>query len=362
MKLLVLKIGARIAKTGTSGGSGEAVSIIDMLSPDNEVTCYTKILKNDIPIDNVKMLDIEENYENLNYDALVIINGHCNFFGGAENRLDMLNYHIINNFKNKIFYIYCDVNLSLKQIWKSVEVKPWAHKYKKENVYITREDIIYICQAYDLKSSKELVEKNGIKIKEYFHYPLYKFPLMYDREKIGEHQVDLIYGGTFRSGKREKKLVKYYFGYQDLDVEIFGKIKLDDFKPKLIEGLKPPKFTNAVNYYEFKKKMSTGLATCIIGDNWYEGKHLTQRIYEGILGNSIIFIDKDLDPYQMVFKNQELKNHCYVNSRQEVEDRIKDIKKNNSYLQIVDAQFNDTIIDKRKFCSDFSKLIYENLL
>ena len=42
--------------------------------------------------------------------------------------------------------------------------------------------------------------------------------------------VDLIYGGSFRGGKREKKLIDYYFLQNNLNVELYGTIRLDQFK------------------------------------------------------------------------------------------------------------------------------------
>ena len=97
MNILVIKLGARIVKSGSSGGSIEAVSIIEMIKQNNNVTCYTKILDKDEKINNIEILQIEENYQNIdNFDNLLVINGNVNFFGGAESRLDLLNYHIVH--------------------------------------------------------------------------------------------------------------------------------------------------------------------------------------------------------------------------------------------------------------------------
>jgi hypothetical protein len=253
MKILVLKIGARIVKSGSSGGSIEAISIIEMIKNQNQVTCYTKILPKDEKVQGVEFLQIEENYQNLDYDVLLIINGNVNFFGGAENKLDLLNYTIINNFKGKIFYVLCDPNLTLKQIWKSVEKKEWGHKYKKEDLFISRKDINYISQPYHIQEVWDLIKKTEIEIKDVVHYPLYKFTLMNKRlEYNNQKTMDILYGGTFRSGRREAKMIKFLFDYpSSVNINLIGNIKVENFNQKKIAGLNTPNILKPLNYFDF---------------------------------------------------------------------------------------------------------------
>ena len=105
MKVCVVKIGGRIANNG-GVGSGEALSLIKILNKaDIEVDVYTKKLekepKNLFPLTEV--YNVEE-YENKNYDYLIIINGTPNFFGGLEDKTILETYKIIQNFEGKIFY------------------------------------------------------------------------------------------------------------------------------------------------------------------------------------------------------------------------------------------------------------------
>ena len=98
MKIAVVKLGARVSYSsqGTSGGTGEAISIINMLKSHADVTVFTKILKKDKNPDDVTFVDIEDDCNTANFDALVVINGSVNFFGGAEDWHQIMNYKIIN--------------------------------------------------------------------------------------------------------------------------------------------------------------------------------------------------------------------------------------------------------------------------
>ena len=121
-KIAVIKLGSRIAlsSSGTSGGTGEVLSVIKILNTAGyHVDAYTKVLsKDDKPID-FDIIDIETHYKDLlekDYKSLIVLNGNVNYFGGVDDPSQTLNYYIINHFKGKVFYILCDCNLMLKQI------------------------------------------------------------------------------------------------------------------------------------------------------------------------------------------------------------------------------------------------------
>jgi hypothetical protein len=370
MKVAVLKLGARVAygANDTSGGNGEARSCIKMLNDGGaDVHIYTKILKKDVIPEDLNFHQIANEYDGVNkqdYDALVVINGAVNFFGGISDPEQILNYHIINHFKGPVFYIYFDPNLSLKQIWPSIEKKEWAGDWKKEDILITRNDIRLICQVHNTAKAKEVNEKAGITFKDVQHYPLYKFPMLnprFTQQALFDNQVDISYGGTFRSGKREKKLVQFYFGYpEDISVEVFGKIKLDDFDAKKIEGLRPPLFTGAVAYDKMIPKMAEAKSHIVIGDMQYpEFEMINQRTYEAIQANCITFIDSDFDRKCRVYaNNRELGDLLYVSSRSEVLDRLNILKNDTEAMkQIADEQVQCINFDGREYCEDFVALI-----
>jgi hypothetical protein len=368
MKVAVLKLGARLVfgdKIGTSGGTGEAVSLIEMLIKGGvEVECYTKVLASD-PKGPCLIHNIEDTHDvvnNMGYDALVVVNGTVNFFGGAEDRAQILNYKMINEFKGPVVYLYCDPNLPLKQIWSSIEKKPWASNWKQSEIEVTR-DIHVISQSYNLDKNKAIFESNGYGVASIKQYPFQMFPMM--RNKVDEpmfgRSVDISYGGTFRSGRREKKLIDFYFGYPpELKVEVFGKIKLDDFNPKKIEGLVAPKFTGPVDYSKMIDKMSDAKYHIAIGDNMYpDFEMISQRVYEAIMAGCLVFIDKDFDKNKRVFGNNKiLSDFLYVSDRKEVYERIKELDDGTlntmRTLQHLTVGFNE-----KEYCDGFVKLIEE---
>jgi len=373
MKVAVIKLGSRIAisSRGTSGGTGEALSIIKMLTNAKvDVDVYTEILSKDEINDlDFNIYNIEDTYKDINnkdYNALIVLNGNVNYFGGVDSPSQTLNYYIINNFKGKIFYILCDCNLLLKQVWKSIENKDWVNNYKKDDINITRNDIIYISQPRDISKLKNKLSKLDIIIDDIIHYPFEKFPLVTSEylQINPKYEYDISYGGTFRGGKREKDMVKFYFDYpEDIKVEMFGKITESNFNKDLIKDLRLPIFNKAVPYNEFNNKMSNSLATIIIGDPLYKQlDDLAQRIYESILVGNIVFIDSSYDYNKRVFKNEELIKFNYVSNKEEVIDRIRLLKENEELRNhIIELQRQDTEIDINKYCNDFVNIIKEKI-
>lgn len=373
MKVAVIKLGSRISYSavGTSGANGEAVSIIQMLYHGGcDVVAFTKILQTDTCPSHITWRNIEDEFTNhSDCDVLVIINGNVNFFGGAEDRPGLLGYHIINNFKGPVFYVYCDPNLVLNQIWSVVKKKPWGQKYRQIDIEITR-DIAYLSQPWDTLEVSKLLKTPA---KSVIHYPFEKFPCMgrqiprYENAfhdpntKIGTgHNYDLSYGGTFRGGRREKKMIKFYFGHPEtISIEMFGKIKSSDFDPELIKDLSQPKFNGVVRYDEFTHKMNSSLSTCVIGDPKYEKLNdVPQRVYECIWSNVVTFIDADMDKARRVYGKSELSDFLYVNSREQLSERIAILKTMPEFHKhILEEQIRSVNWDMAKYATGLVDLI-----
>ena len=366
MKLAVIKLGSRvsISSVGTSGGTGETLSIIKILTTAGaQVDVYTKVLDSDEKPTEFNVYNIEDEYKNVNerdYDALLILNGNVNYFGGVDSPSQTLNYYIINKFNKSVYYLMCDCNLFLKQIWPSIEKKSWASLYNKEDIEITRDDIIYITQA---KYTRGVLEKarEYVKIKDAKYFSFEKFPLLTLKElEFNENPTyDLLYGGTFRSGRREEDMIKFYFGLSDkYNVEMFGNIELDNFKQDKIRGLNPPKFGESVAYDKYSDKMIQSRATVIIGDKIYKKlDDLAQRIYESIMIGNVLLIDLSYDYSRRVFTNPELRKFCYINNRRDVEDRLEKLKDNDFRRHIIELQREDTRLDAQSYCNNLIQLI-----
>jgi len=365
MKVCVIKIGARISldSKSTSGGTGEALSIIKILTEAGiDVDVYTKVLKNDPVSTEFITYDILTQYNqinNRNYDALICVNGNINFFGGQDSPSDTLCYHVINNFSGKVFYVLCDPNILLKDPWDSICKKEWCGNYNEKDIRITRNDIIYISQPRNVKLLKShIIKKTKIDIADVIHFPFEKFVYltMKDESPVLNYDYDLIYGGTFRTGKREEDMIKFYFGYpDDIKVQMFGKIKESDFK-KNKSNLSLPNFDKAVPYNEFNKKMRTGLSTVIIGDPLYkELDDIAQRTYESVLAGNIVFIDKTYDKKKIVFDNEFLHDFSYVSSRKDVIDRLRKIKDSSNREKLIEK-----VVKLQKDSVKFNKNEYVN--
>ncbi len=375
MKIAVIKLGARISfsSQGSSGGTGEALSIIKMLEQGGaDVHIFTKILDKDVLPETFKWHDMREDVSALkraiaHVDALLIINGTVQFYGGAEDREQLLNYILINEFSGPVYYIFCDPELTLKQVWSAVEGKPWASNWSEQMLNIERTDIRYVAQPYDVQKVLAELKKNEVKPSSIVHFPLEQFPCLNDRLPFNESPtVDLSYGGTMRGGRRIAKMLKFYFGHpSDISVEMFGKIDAEDFTKHKKYGsqatiLRNPTFTGPVRYDEMLPKMNKSMAHCVIGDPWYEEiNDIPQRLYESIMSQVVTFADYDMDTKRRVYgADKELADFLYVKTREELSEKIQLLKSDvDTRKEIIAAQFAAVGFDTKKYCESFVNLL-----
>jgi len=374
MRIAVLKLGARISvnNRSTSGGTGEALNIINILVKSGiKVDVFTKVLDKDIKPKEFQIIDIVKNeYKILKlvksnyYDSLVVINGNVNFFGGTEDVYQILNYKIIQNFSKTVFYFLCDPNLLFKQIWPSIQKKEWASNWDESDININKHDIIYVTQCKNTTGVTQLTQegKNIISGWTSFYFPFQKFPLLTFKKKEfnSNPEYDISYGGTFRSGKRQDDMIKFYFDYpEDIKVHLFGNIKSSHFNKSKIAELNLPTFGKPVKYSEFSNEMSKSRFHILIGDKLYKKlDDVAQRAYESIQIGNILLIDSSYDFNKRIFSHPKLKAFSYVNDRKDVIKRIRWIKKNPDQIEkIIDLQRRDTKIDKLEYCLNLRDLI-----
>jgi len=352
LRSAVIKIGGRLAvnSRSTSGGTNEVIEIFKRFTKYGiKADLYTEVLPSDDIIPEINIINLDEeslkNINRKNYDLLFVFNGNANFFGGAEDPLSILNYMVINNFDGKVLYCLTDLNLILKQIHKAVAGKEWGSKYDPAALEIKRDDIYLISQAAKNDEIHKIFIKNGINLKKenIYHFPWEMFPAFsIDDYNKPDRSIDIIYGGTFRSGKRENDLIKYYFGYpDDISVELFGNIKLEQFKRKEAMTLRPPRFSKKLPYKEYIEKTASGLASVIIADPLYKRSSMrTTRFFECIRAGNIIFVDKEYyDNTEFFFNNNELlKEMCVVSNRDDVIDKVRyfrnNVKSRNKFIEI----------------------------
>lgn len=362
MKVAVLKLGSRISfnANDTSGGNGEARSIIKMLHQGGaSVDIYTKILKKDTLLPEYTWHNLSTiPHVSAKADALIVLNGSVNFFGGAEDPEQLLNYALINDFEGPVFYILCDPELTFKQVWPSVSKKPWGSAWEESMLNVVRKDIVYIAQPVSVDKVLGTLKTNAIIPSDIVHFPFEQFPCLNEQLPFNPTpSVDLSYGGTMRGGKRIKKMVKFYFGHpEDVSVEMFGKIKREDFSDKIVNGLSTPLFTGPVRYDEMLPKMNQAMSTCIIGDPWYEQiDDMAQRAYESIWSSVITFIDADLDKMRRVYgRDRTLSDFLYVSDKAELTEKIQLLKTNPSLRHAIALdQIAAIDFDASRYCEGF---------
>lgn len=369
MKVAVIKLGTRISFNAkdTSGGNGEARAIIKMLKLGGaDVHIFTKILAKDNLIEDYSWHNLSEDTDTSGMDALIILNGAVNFFGGAEDKEQLTNYVIINKFVGSVFYILCDPALTLKQVWPAVEKKDWASNWSKESLLITRSDIMYLSQPYDTHKIAAKLGKNEIVPKSIVHFPFEQFPCLNEIIPVNDNPVvDLSYGGTMRGGRRAKKMVKFYFDHPtELSVEMFGKINEKDFNPKLIAGLHQPEFTGPVQYSDMLLKMNKSVSHCVLGDPWYEEiNDVPQRLYESVWSNVVTFVDYDMDKYRRVWsRDKELVDFLYVKSLSELSEKIQLLKTDSVMrIQVLEDQVKAVHFNANDYCIRFVKLLVNQI-
>ncbi|MDP1183225.1 hypothetical protein, partial [Klebsiella pneumoniae] len=120
--------------------------------------------------------------------------------------------------------------LTFNQLWPAIEHRGWG--YAKEDVWINS-PVKIISQGYDLTTVEGVHKKVDAEL-SFKYFPLERYKIYGEGFKISEpaqKTSDLVYGGSFRGGAREEKMVKFLFD-QDFDVEFYGNAKAAQFKNK----------------------------------------------------------------------------------------------------------------------------------
>jgi len=367
MNIAIVKIGARISTSNNNirnGNAGENRKIIDLFVQNNHsVDLLTLVGKQDNPsvyfnYDNIRSLDIADNYVDTSlYDALVVINGTNNFFGGEDNYNLCETYHVINNFKGPILYFYTDPLCALKQIWGDNFHKrneKWGTDWKKEDLFISRNDMIMISAATDVDFEKKPFKSKSV-IKDFARVEVFEWQksvLLEPAETVNTNKdVDLVYGGFYRGGTRHKQMEEYLFD-TPYSSRFFGKIQPKHFES---EYEKRPEFYEKTGDWSFfKKETNKALATIIFAEDTYHDSIVTMRVYASILSNVVVFIDEKYDSKHRTFNN----DFNYVNSKSDVAARLARLKTEPGlFEEIVTAQLNAHRLDRDIFYNEFNSLL-----
>lgn len=282
------------------------------------------------------------------YDRLLVVNAALNFYGGEENKMNKEAYQFMNKYKSKIYYLFTDIRLPFEQAWRRMQKKKWSSKYKEEQFIVTSPMRI-VSQGRDLAQcerihSERLVGACQFGKLEFTHFALDRHKMYHSVFKIaadGLKMRDLIYGGTFRSGNREQKMVEYLFD-TGLDVEFFGSVKADQFKNPEFPWTTPPAFPGKVDSREMVQRNSTAYATIILGDKTYDNNQITPRVWEALASTAIAFFDTTFDPDMNIMDGNEF---FYVSNRAELVEKVNAIKENEE-LRTVMLNYQHQILQR----------------
>lgn len=366
MKIGVMKIGARLSlgSRNTSATNYDVWSIVDVLKDieGNEIHIITGIgpqsrFPNYVTSHKIEKTDINA----LGLDILLVFNGNINFFGGKEAVDQIMNFYNINRFDGPIGYMNTDGLLNLKQPWNMIRLKDWKDNWNEEEINVYRTNIFYISQGYNADKIAQLAHKNkSVRFEpdQVFHFPIQDAIRYHTTKPVlpRKRVYDLIYGGSFRNGARELDMVKYYFGHEELEVLMFGSLRLSQFKDN---PSGPPKFQGSVPHSDFVWKLSCGKSTVVIGDDWYKDNMITLRVYESMCANVLTFIDESFDPQHRIHKDPKMEELMYVHSKQDVIDRVKEMSSHESLRrEVFDKQrdlFHD--FDREEYKSNLMKVL-----
>lgn len=331
MKIAILNLSNNIAKPSTVS-SFETIAYAEMLRTlGSEVTIISRTVS-DYTIAFNQVHDIND------YDRLIVVNGAINFFGGVENPVIIENYKLMAKYKSTIYYMFTDFRLAFKQLWPAIEKRGWGHT--REDVWVDAPFVI-LSQGRDLAKTLDAHAKSDMNIKTAVYAPLERYKLESpDVENMLVKMVDtpdsqLVYGGSFRSGKRVKDLIEYFFN-TSYDAELFGTIKFKQFK--LDETGEEPTFTGKVKPQEMISKLSTGVCTLILGDAEYLDNFVTLRVWEAAMSGSIVLIDEKFDPQHLIFPDS-IDQFRYVNNSDDVAEVLEHIRVTAGLRQVlVDRQ------------------------
>ena len=299
-------------------------------------------------------ISVDEEYDINQYKYLFVVNGSLNMFGGLEIETATTVYKLMHKFNNQIFYVLTDLTLPFIDYYHHIEKKKF-NIYDRDAFSLQR-PLVILSQFKDL--DKVVKMHKGIDCTAYYIPFAYWYASYVDDDQkklfspgLFDEKIDLIYGGSFRSGRRQKKMEEYFFNHSDINVELYGNIKRSQFDGTYTSE---PKFGSKVGPKEVIGKNSSALATVIIGDGNYNDNTITLRAIEALASDCLMFIDHDFDPRHEILSGID---YLYVHSGKELENKIKEIKNNPSLYNDLKQRSNFIFDEIKKY--DLAKNVKE---
>lgn len=171
---------------------------------------------------------------------------------------------------------------------------------------------------------------------------------------------DLIYFGNNRHTSRGKLIERLY---DNANFKVF----IAGYDPEFKHA-----FTEVNSYVEHDKLfplICTSYATVVCGDELHNGNIRTPRFFEAMMLDTVGLIHNSFDPEHKYIKNKELADFIYIETTEDIEDRLNKIKNDEGlYRKIVAAerkeildQFGHYEIEKQKETNKEKTPIAESL-
>lgn len=289
---------------------------------------------NNIDYSPLKMFDMNTANDLNEFSIIFLTNFELNFFAGKEVKSYADSFRLLHSYTGKIVYLLSDLHMEFDQYQKRHAKR---FNYNLSDLYISTE-IINAVHTFDIDNTKKSFRRPLDK--------LYYFPIQYStfykkRNKLTknyfdlfktEKEYDLVYCGSWRGGRREKKMKEYFFD-NSLKTLIFGPLKIENFENFTYNS--SPTFIGKLPFDEISIYNQKAHATIIFGDTQYNNNFFTTRILEALRDDLILFIDNEYD------QNHKLgfSDFHYVSNIKELQQKIIEIKSNNKlYMELLDEQ------------------------
>lgn len=373
-KVGVLNLNNNLCGMHTSVGVLECHLFMKALSSDYDFYYFGNEMKKPKIVDyatavNVGKYEFDEELVS-SLDFVILSNGSLNFFGGAENIWKMNQLKILNMIKCKVYFLLTDTKLGFTDNPGAYSNKPWASKYDLDTLKANK-DLTYITQMHNISDEFKQVYINKFKSKanhtilDFKHLPVSKIQMQNERLEWSwenkSHDIGYV-GGQLRNKSRALNIGKFLFNLdKNIKSELVGHIKLEQLLKHNkcdIETTHLPEIRHKrVSCNKMIEHMSKYKSTLLIGDADHKDISFGWRLYEGILANTIIFVDRNLDSKNMLFDN----DFNYISSKEELELKLKKIQNDEQFCkQICNEQYNKHKVDDwSEFKQTFKNIINE---
>jgi hypothetical protein len=355
---------------GTHFGRLECVYLKEYLQKffDREVDFVSRKTKKEWQLDIDSYKDVSE--VNLNdYDEVWIHNSPFNLYGGVLNTHSLQLFYQLCDFSGDIFYAMYDPKLPCMNFAQYLKYRQMHNNGKIRVGYSTNYTLTEIDLSKIDKFTNDIwpritIAFNGMDYEKYVslynkkHEKLFidnpeHIAKLYDRNWCEVH-----YGEYLAiTDRQDLKLQNYDYSNKKYDLVYYGNNRYTN-RNKIIKNIYDkdyinalfigydPKFTHAettvfkyLHQDELLPLICTSYATIVCGDDLHNEIFLTARFFEAMLLDTVGLIYNSYDPEHKLISDKKLADFIYVETAEDVRDRLNQIKNNETfYREIVEAE------------------------